>query len=169
MRRATSPRGRRDLARIGAVLVAVVGLGCIPAVGHGRAEAVVGNDVIAAGRTAYRSRCASCHGREAHGDGPVGAALRVPPPDLTWLAERHGGTFPRAYVVDVVTGRAPVVAHGTSEMPVWSDRLDGADGPGATTAAALEVRRVVQAIAAYLESIQQRFSARAPRARQSGR
>jgi len=148
----------RSWLRLTAVAVSVLG-GCVVSVENGHVERPdVGGDPIAAGRAAYRARCASCHGLEARGDGPVGAALRIAPPDLTWLAERHDGTFPRAYVIDVVTGRVALAVHGTREMPVWSDRLAPTDGAGATAAATLYARRVVESLATYLESLQRHLS-----------
>ncbi len=152
---------RRGRAAAAAALLAVAVGGCVLSVDHGRvAPPDVGADPIAMGREVYRARCASCHGLEARGDGPVGAALRSTPSDLTWLTEHHGGTFPRTYVIDVVTGSAAVTAHGTREMPVWSDRLGPTDGSGATVAGALYSRRIVEALAAYLESVQRRLSTR---------
>ena len=65
--------------------------------------------------------CATCHGRDAKGGGPVAAALHTPPADLTAIARRNGGAFPRARVEAMVThGMAGPEAHGTSEMPVWN-------------------------------------------------
>jgi hypothetical protein len=52
------------------------------------------------------------------------------PPDLTTLAQRHGGKFPDAYVMDVLRNGVVLPAHGPPEMPTWgsdfraSDRLD---------------------------------------------
>jgi mono/diheme cytochrome c family protein len=37
----------------------------------------------AAGKTAFNTNCASCHGESGKGDGPVGAALQPPPRDFT--------------------------------------------------------------------------------------
>jgi mono/diheme cytochrome c family protein len=151
---------------VAVVVLAVAGMGWVLGPENGRvAGANVGGDAIAiaSGREAYRTRCASCHGIEARGDGPVGAALRVAPPDLTWLAERHGGTFPRAYVIDVVIGNAAVAAHGTREMPVWSDRLGPTDGSAAAARDARDARRLVESLATYLESLQRRLSARKAR------
>ena len=72
--------------------------------------------------------------------------------DLTHLAERHGGTFPREYVIAVVAGAPPIAAHGTREMPVWSERF----GPpsGATAAATLYARRRLEMLASYIASLQ---------------
>lgn len=72
--------------------------------------------------------CAPCHGRGGRGDGPVAAALRTRPADLTTLAERSGGEYPRdrvrAYIAGV--GR-PVAAHGASDMPVWGPAFRALD------------------------------------------
>jgi len=102
------------------------------------------------GERLYLRACASCHGLDARGGGPVAPALRVPPPDLTTLAARHGGTFPRAYVADVVAGRVELAAHGTREMPVWSDRF----GPGPGNVASLWARRRVELVTDHLAALQ---------------
>jgi mono/diheme cytochrome c family protein len=148
---------RRGLWIAGALALA----GCVVNAENGRIERQrFGGDPIATGRAAYRARCASCHGLEARGDGPAAAALRTAPPDLTALAARRGGAFPRAYVIDVVTGRATVAAHGSREMPIWSDRLDATEASGATATGAVYTRRVVESLATYLESLQRARAAR---------
>ncbi len=102
------------------------------------------------GERLYQRACASCHGLDARGGGPVAPALRVPPPDLTILAARHGGIFPRAYVADVVAGRVELAAHGTREMPVWSDRF----GPGPGNVASLSARRRVELVTDHVAALQ---------------
>lgn len=47
------------------------------------------------GEELYRRLCASCHGVEGRGDGPVAASLRVEVPDLTRTASRARGMDPR--------------------------------------------------------------------------
>jgi mono/diheme cytochrome c family protein len=101
----------------------------------------------------FLDACAPCHGAGGRGDGPVAPALRVPPPDLTRLAARHGGAFPRAYVIDVIAGERGVVAHGSREMPVWSQRF-APSAAGATAAAALYARRRLAMLARHLETLQ---------------
>ncbi len=72
------------------------------------------------GRDTYRFYCASCHGLEGHGDGPIAPALKTRPSDLTRLAVRNGGTFPSARVKAFVTnGAGTAASHGTRDMPVW--------------------------------------------------
>lgn len=47
-------------------------------------------------------------------------SLKVPPPDLTRLAMRNGGSFPMARIQRIISGEEPRPAgHGTREMPVW--------------------------------------------------
>jgi len=67
----------------------------------------------------FMSYCASCHGKDAKGDGPAAAALSAAPADLTSLAKQNGGKYPDMKVTSVLRGQAKVVAHGTQEMPVW--------------------------------------------------
>src|SRR5262245_58580219 len=70
----------------------------------------------------FRVFCASCHGQSGKGDGSVADLLKQPPSDLTQLARRAGGEFPREAVIRAIDGRTPIRAHG-SDMPIWGDRL----------------------------------------------
>ena len=56
------------------------------------------------GRSAYLENCAGCHGNEAMGNGPDARAMGVEAPDLTTLAARNGGTFPRDRVMSIIDG-----------------------------------------------------------------
>jgi mono/diheme cytochrome c family protein len=85
-----------------------------------RAEEVSSRDlVVEIGRADFLRHCAACHGADARGAGPTAPALTMPPPDLTRIAERRGGTFPSREVAEIVDGRRPLAAHGSREMPVW--------------------------------------------------
>jgi cytochrome c553 len=97
----------------------------------------------------YVFYCAPCHGRSGTGDGPVAPSLRSRPADLSTLAERNGGTFPRERVAAYITGIGrPITAHGTSEMPVWGPAFRALDATDRRAA----VR--VSAIVDHLESLQ---------------
>ena len=72
-----------------------------------------------AGPDLYRGYCASCHGTEGKGDGPVAPALNSKMPDLTTIRQRNGGIFPAARVNKIIAGDEIILAHGTREMPVW--------------------------------------------------
>jgi mono/diheme cytochrome c family protein len=107
---------------------------------------------LEAGERDYRALCASCHGPEARGDGPVAAALDPRPPDLTGIAKRRDGVFPVPTVTRMVDGRDPVVAHGTRSMPVWGEHF--AEGTEAREGFGY-ARGRIQLIVEYLKSIQQ--------------
>ena len=71
------------------------------------------------GARIFRNYCASCHGVNGNGDGPVAPALKTKLPQLTTLAQRNGGTFPADRVRRTIAGDDVTVAHGSREMPVW--------------------------------------------------
>jgi mono/diheme cytochrome c family protein len=73
----------------------------------------------ASGKEMFMSYCASCHGKDAKGDGPAAPALKQAPADLTTLAKRNGGKYPSDRVISVLRGQATLTAHGGQEMPVW--------------------------------------------------
>jgi cytochrome c553 len=101
-----------------------------------------------AGATSFDLYCASCHGRLGRGDGPAAPALRTAPADLTVLARRNGGAFPRDRVMASMEGRARVAAHGSPDMPVW--------GPLFRELDALDERETTRLrnLIAFVESIQ---------------
>ena len=71
------------------------------------------------GRDMFLRYCASCHGPEGRGDGPLAGSLTRPPADLTQLAKKSGGHYDERAVMSVIDGRRRVVEHGTRDMPVW--------------------------------------------------
>jgi mono/diheme cytochrome c family protein len=71
------------------------------------------------GTKIFRNYCASCHGVNGSGDGPVAPALKTKVPLLTTLALRNHGTFPTARVRRIIAGDEDHAAHGSREMPVW--------------------------------------------------
>jgi mono/diheme cytochrome c family protein len=102
-----------------------------------------------AGRDSFEMYCASCHGSTGRGDGPVARELRSGPADLTVLAQRHDGAFPRDRVRAIVSGvNEPMLsAHGTNEMPVWGPmfRMFESDA---------RVRERIENLLTHLESLQ---------------
>lgn len=105
------------------------------------------------GEQVYLRYCASCHGRDGRGAGPAAAALRTPPPDLTQIAARYGGSFPDDWIYRSIDGRALVGAHGTREMPAWGVELWRIQG--AEVAAGLKTEAVIDRLVDWLRSIQQ--------------
>ena len=73
------------------------------------------------GEQEYLSKCASCHGKGAKGDGPVAGSLKQKVPDLTMLAKNSGGVFSFVRIYDVIDGREAVAAHGPRNMKVWGN------------------------------------------------
>jgi mono/diheme cytochrome c family protein len=72
------------------------------------------------GKDLFAAYCASCHGMDAKGHGPVAPALKGPIPDLTTLKQRRRGAFPVAELEKVILGETEgKPAHGSREMPVW--------------------------------------------------
>ena len=102
------------------------------------------------GAQLFRTYCASCHGENAAGAGPVSAQLRSAVPDLMTFSARNGGMFPAERVRQMIEGRGPA-AHGDRSMPVWGDVFRRQDaGAGADAA------KRIDAIVAFLRSIQRR-------------
>ena len=121
-----------------------------------RAVLVCGMGLLAmAGCERQRDRLQQEIVLDGRGDGPVASTLRVPPTNLTLLAKRNGGVFPRDRVTAIITGDIPLSAHGTAEIPVWRLRF-GPTSSGAAATAALRTRRWLNGMVDYLESIQER-------------
>ena len=95
------------------------------------------------------SYCASCHGKDAKGKGPAAASLKTPPPDLTVLAQKNDGKFPKTRVMETISGENAMKAHGSREMPVWGPYFLALSGMKEKAAKAR-----VEDLANYLESIQ---------------
>jgi mono/diheme cytochrome c family protein len=96
----------------------------------------------------FRQFCASCHGPNGDGDGPVAPFFRLIPPDLTLIARRAGGAFPAGRMQRIVDGREVLPAHGSREMPVWGMQFSLVTGEQAAADAA--IARLVE----HLRSIQ---------------
>ncbi len=97
----------------------------------------------------FHAYCSPCHGRSGRGDGPVAPALKRPPSDLTTIAQRNHGVFPRARVRDYITNGDPAIpAHGSTVMPVWGPTFRALDTSDRSVA--LRIAGVVE----YLASIQ---------------
>lgn len=130
---------------VGAVLLAGSMLWGHPATGTERPNI---------GKTLYHQYCASCHGEDGKGDGPVAATLTTKPTDLTRLARKAGGKFPVAPIMAAIDGTTLIRAHGTSEMPVWGERFSRQAAGDAGMHA--QVRGKLMQITAYLKSIQEK-------------
>jgi mono/diheme cytochrome c family protein len=100
----------------------------------------------------YQTFCASCHGLAGLGDGPVEPFVRGGVPDLTRIAERRGGKFPKEEIRAMLDGREELLAHGTRQMPVWGYEFFS----GASDARRARERsdQMIDRLTKYLETIQ---------------
>ena len=115
-----------------------------------QAQAQGQSATAATGDYLFRTYCAACHGTSAKGDGPLADSMRKRPSDLTEIAKRNKGVFPRDLVHKMIDGREPVKGHGGVDMPVWGDvfaRSAGGDDPAV-------VQKRIESLVAYLEGIQ---------------
>src|SRR5688572_7133479 len=96
--------------------------------------------------------CASCHGTEGMGDGPVSRSLNVAVPDLTRIASRYG-EFPAGLIRDTIDGRGiDTRVHGTREMPVWGIEFWVEEGGDVNAQRA--VRNAIGRLVEHVRSIQ---------------
>jgi hypothetical protein len=106
------------------------------------------------GARLFQENCAVCHGAAARGDGPMAEVLVIAPPDLTMIAARYGGQFPRIGVAWMIDGRDTILSHG-GDMPIFG-RIFGAQSEilrsrgGQTLLTSPEIVDLV----GYLEGIQ---------------
>jgi mono/diheme cytochrome c family protein len=87
----------------------------------------VGKTSASSGKQMYTSYCASCHGMDGKGSGPVAPALKKQPADLSVLSRNNGGKFPSEHFNAVLQFGEETSAHGTAEMPVWGTVLTRMD------------------------------------------
>ena len=76
------------------------------------------------GEETFLRYCATCHGIDAGGNGPMASVLLPSPSDLTGLKAGNEGVFPMMRVISRIDGRDPMVAHG-SPMPVYGEFFEG--------------------------------------------
>lgn len=113
-------------------------------------DAVTLNDY--SGEELFGRFCASCHGEQAHGDGPVARSLNTVVPDLTLISARYG-EFPSMLIRDTIDGRGvDIRAHGTRAMPVWGYEFWVEEGADVTAQTA--VREAINRLVSYLRSLQ---------------
>ena len=120
----------------------------------------VGNAFAAepSGAQEYKDNCARCHGADAKGNGPdANVKPGYRPEDLTRIAGRHGGKFPRQAIYEVIDGgkRLPGHYNFDSPMPLWglSFQLKRKEYTDESEAA---VTRRINLLLDYLESIQEK-------------
>lgn len=108
----------------------------------------------AEGALLYQQHCATCHGLDATGNGPMAGALVLQPTDLTQLAATNDGVFPTTRAAMRIDGRDPLVSHG-SPMPVYGTFFEGDDTPiKVETGQPMMTSRALADLIVFLEGIQ---------------
>jgi mono/diheme cytochrome c family protein len=109
------------------------------------------------GKQDYETYCADCHGTGGKGNGPALQVIPMNPlpPDLTQLAKKNGGKFPVDEVVDTIDGRKNIPSHERIQMPFLGTTLQK-PGQEFTPQSDAEVKRRIEAMARYVESLQQK-------------
>lgn len=130
---------------------ALMGAGALAACSQAEPEEKTGEEL-------YLANCASCHGVQGRGDGPLAAGLARPPADLTLLAKSEN-PFPTVQVMSQIHGYFRRDS-ADEVMPEFDEVLDGPTiyvdtGDGIPT----PTPQPLVALAAYLETLQQEPSA----------
>lgn len=113
-------------------------------------------DDVADGHKYFVRFCASCHGTDGAGDGPVAKSLVTPPANLRKLGDKYGMPLPAHKIAEFIDGRDTPRAHGSHEMPVWGEQLYEM---GAGQQGEYGIGEVIGKIIAYLNTIQDRRTA----------
>jgi mono/diheme cytochrome c family protein len=104
-------------------------------------------ELAAVGGRLFKVHCAACHGADGRGAPAASYVVGLTRPDLTTFGERHGGFDMRQAIESIGRCRDE---DRDQEMPSWRYRFKRAGWGAVVTNANLE------ALARYLESIQQR-------------
>ena len=100
------------------------------------------------GKEMFNSYCAACHGLDGKGNGPAASALKQQPTDLTLLAQKNGGKFPTADVMNSIDNVTENV-HGAKDMPIWGPLLSSVSN-GNTNIVRLRIHNIAQ----YISTLQ---------------
>jgi mono/diheme cytochrome c family protein len=115
--------------------------------------ALAADNDVADGHKYFVRYCASCHGTDGTGDGPVAKSLATPPANLRKLGDKYGMPLPAHKIAEFIDGRDTPRAHGSHEMPVWGEKLYEM---GAGERGEYAIGEVIGKIIAYLNTIQDR-------------
>jgi mono/diheme cytochrome c family protein len=135
------------MARAAVSMLMVAGL-TLSAVAAGAQVSEPDSVMAVDGGRLFKTYCASCHGKEAKGDGALAKDLKVKPADLTRLSANNGGVFPFEMVIETIDHGRSVRGHGTEDMPAWGDAFE------MTSATKADAEAMMKKIAHYLWSIQ---------------
>jgi mono/diheme cytochrome c family protein len=137
--------------RYGGLVLAVLAIGIAGAATSATVDETLPPNYVPSGKLMYQEHCATCHGTDAKGTGPLASLLKTPPADLTLLARRHAGKFPREYVTSVLEFGPGPTAHGSSDMPAWGPIFRYYDKQNERA-----VQQRIRNLCDYLASLQER-------------
>jgi mono/diheme cytochrome c family protein len=124
------------------------------------AMAHAGSKDVAQGRKYYLRYCASCHGTNGDGQGPVAKSLKEQPADLRTLSEKYGTPLSIDRLARFIDGREDVAAHGPRDMPVWGERFYDIWSAKQSHRGSMKER--IRKIILYLRSIQKKPGSESP-------
>lgn len=109
------------------------------------------------GKALFHDYCAGCHGDTGVGNGPAAAGLARKPANLTLIAAKNGGVFPRVRVMSWIDGFTRAGKHGGQVMPVFDPLLTGPNvlidtGGGVMTPTPIQL----VALSDYVETLQKK-------------
>jgi len=112
---------------------------------------------IPTGQAMYQQYCASCHGANAKGGGPMAPILKTPPSDLTTLSKRRAAMppydrkFPYDYVKSILEFGPGSTSHGSADMPAWGPIFRYLDNQNERA-----VQQRIKNLCDYLASLQEK-------------
>jgi mono/diheme cytochrome c family protein len=104
---------------------------------------------VTKGKALFMQYCASCHGPNGAGDGPLASSLNTPAANLRLLSLRFGNPLPQDIIARFIDGRAEIKAHGPRDMPVWGERFY-AESNGEEA----KIKQRIAKLVVFLQSIQ---------------
>jgi mono/diheme cytochrome c family protein len=148
--------GFRNLAAVLVLGGAIVGFTSKAALAQGGPELGENSGRVTSGASDFRQYCAQCHGFKGVGDGPVAAALKKKPANLTLLSKNNGGVFPEEEVHNFIDGSKVAEGHGTREMPIWGYAFANPNnGPGGVQRTPEQIKAKINRLVEYVKSIQE--------------
>ena len=105
------------------------------------------------GKSTYAQYCATCHGMDGTGGGPLTEIMTTSVPDLTVLASANDGQFPMLQVIHIIDGRTGLRSHG-GPMPVYGGLFDEESPSDDGYGDVLYTRGKILSVVYYLESLQ---------------
>ena len=141
------------LITLGVIIIFMAG----PAYGQVTIKYVPLNDqqaTLTNGEELFEELCTVCHGEGGIGNGPAVSALTNAPTNLTVLAAKSNGTFPRKDVKTAIAGRFREDAHGSIGMPSWRQVFTGANPDWRLYRREIFAMQQVDRLTDYLETIQ---------------